>query len=135
MNNLDQKNTKVSYEGFIFNYQFQRKIPIGYFIYTRVSILSILAAVISTVTFYYLGEEYEEYLFYPLIAAGIFLIIRFPKCRLTFSSKLGLIHKNKSNDEEEKSIYLFSKISWFLKKHYNAKKILRHGVENAEQKK
>jgi len=133
MDNLSQRNTKVSYEGFIFNYQFQRKLPISLFVYTKTSILSILLGLSGTLFFYYSGEVYEEYLFYPLIFAGIFLIYKFPRSKLTFSSKLGLIHKNKSNDEEEKSIYIFSKISWFLKTHYNIKKIQRYG-ENNERK-
>lgn len=131
---INKKSNKVSYEGFIFNYQFQRRLPIGLFVYTRISLLTLVVSISATLILSSMGEEYQEYVFYPLIAAGIFLIFRFPKCKLTFSSKLGLIHKNGSNDEEEKSIYTFSKISWFLKKHYNAKKIQRHGVTDENEK-
>ena len=117
---IDDKKTRISYDNFIFNYQFQRRIPIGLYMYTRTSLVSLFLGLSGSFSLHYF--HFIEYQWYPFVLSVFFLVWRFPRVKLTFDSRIGMIHKNRTNDEDEKSILIFSKITWFQKKYYNNKK-------------
>ena len=103
----------VSYESFIFNHQFQRKIPIGWHFFSRSGTIAILILLCS---YLFLPVEYKQY---GILLGFYYFLQSYVKTKLLFLSKISFSDKNTWDDEKNKTLLLFSKLSWAQKIHYN----------------
>lgn len=128
--NQEQGTVKiVSYDAFVYNHQFQRKIPIGWYFVTRKGMLGIL---ISLGGFLFAPPPYTQYV---MMAGVVYIALSFLKTKLIFTSKLNAIEKNKWVDEKFKSILVFSKISWAFKNYYGKRSSLKLKLKSKQGKK
>ena len=114
----------VSYDAFVYNYQFQRKIPVGWYFLTRKGLIGVT---ISACGFLFVPAPYTQYV---VMGGVVYVALSFLKTKLLFDSKLTMIGKDKWADEKVKAILGFSKISWALKRAYNARGIVKNGGKN-----
>lgn len=108
-----QERLVLSYDSFIYNHQFERKLPVELFFYTRRGLTSLAiiasAPLISIV-----------YMKYVVLAGMVYFMQGYIRTKLKFSSKYTIIESG-FKDEAKNGVLLISLLAKQRKKIYNSK--------------